>query len=457
MGGEGAQDGTRVVVPTRHQRQPFEANHGVAAPVGEPVIAGDDGARLVAGRLRPRRLLDTAGRRDEKLIGRQRPFAAGSGSRRRGGLRQQAPPSFVFGLPRHVRRQRVHRLPFFRRGHESDVVVRGQIDAKMSWTPQLAARLVAAFFFQPIQKRLRSLALHGERGAPADHAEAQRRHVGAVGDFVTVEDGRQGVGPLERRADLLFVGSKVDGQPQFQPHRALSLDQPVADMDRVLLVQQDNTFFQHPILDRPAPDGQADLQVEGAEEFDAVQVEGSAGRLLAAQAHRSSVRQPDLFGQVVEHHDAAQGRRQRGHEQAVIAARTHAGNRGRRITAQAVRYDPFALDQGATSSLLASVQRMRRISSSIGSPPLGLPARGATSPQRKQGNRITLACAAGWWASGPRPIRQADANRPPPPRRRPNRPHSARPRSSTALPSPCRHWEPAKAPARAPATSRDPD
>ena len=53
------------------ERQPFEADHRVAAPVGEPVIAGDHGAHLVAQRRGAGRVLDASGRRDEELIGRE--------------------------------------------------------------------------------------------------------------------------------------------------------------------------------------------------------------------------------------------------------------------------------------------------------------------------------------------------------------------------------------------------
>src|SRR5947209_12887661 len=36
-------------VPARHQGQPFQADHRVAAPIGEPMIARDHRADLVAG------------------------------------------------------------------------------------------------------------------------------------------------------------------------------------------------------------------------------------------------------------------------------------------------------------------------------------------------------------------------------------------------------------------------
>ena len=46
--GERAEDVAGLVVPAGREGQPFEADHRVAAPVGEPVVAGDDGADLLA-------------------------------------------------------------------------------------------------------------------------------------------------------------------------------------------------------------------------------------------------------------------------------------------------------------------------------------------------------------------------------------------------------------------------
>ena len=52
--GKGAEDRARLGMPAGEQRQPLEADHRVAAPVGEPVVAGDDRARLAAAGPRAR-------------------------------------------------------------------------------------------------------------------------------------------------------------------------------------------------------------------------------------------------------------------------------------------------------------------------------------------------------------------------------------------------------------------
>src|SRR4051812_35489545 len=45
---EGAEDIACFDLATRGKGEAFEADHGVAAPVGEPVVAGDNGAHLIA-------------------------------------------------------------------------------------------------------------------------------------------------------------------------------------------------------------------------------------------------------------------------------------------------------------------------------------------------------------------------------------------------------------------------
>ncbi len=68
---ERPQDVARLALPAGAERQPFEADHRVAAPVGEPVVAGDHRAHFVAHRAGARRLLDAPGGRDDELIGGQ--------------------------------------------------------------------------------------------------------------------------------------------------------------------------------------------------------------------------------------------------------------------------------------------------------------------------------------------------------------------------------------------------
>src|SRR5438046_1574088 len=66
---EGANDPSGFVIATRRQGQAFKADHRVATPIGEPMVARDDRADLVAGSTGARGVSDTPGRRDDELIG----------------------------------------------------------------------------------------------------------------------------------------------------------------------------------------------------------------------------------------------------------------------------------------------------------------------------------------------------------------------------------------------------
>ena len=49
MPGKSAQDASRYIVLSRREGEAGQGNHGIAAPVAEPVIAGDDGLLISAG------------------------------------------------------------------------------------------------------------------------------------------------------------------------------------------------------------------------------------------------------------------------------------------------------------------------------------------------------------------------------------------------------------------------
>ena len=84
---EGLQDVAPLGGAAGQQGQPFQADHGVAPPVGEPVVSGDDGARVVPlgaeARLVPRPDVGA----DDELVGRQDQLGAQPLSQPRMGLR----------------------------------------------------------------------------------------------------------------------------------------------------------------------------------------------------------------------------------------------------------------------------------------------------------------------------------------------------------------------------------
>ena len=73
---EGTQDVTRFDLAAGGERQSFQADHCVAAPVGEPVIAGDNAANFVSGGTRARRIFAASHWCEHELIGCPNQFLA---------------------------------------------------------------------------------------------------------------------------------------------------------------------------------------------------------------------------------------------------------------------------------------------------------------------------------------------------------------------------------------------
>src|SRR4051794_5370763 len=66
---ERSQDVSRFCVTASRECQPFQTDHGVATPIGKPVITGYDGAYLVTRSMRSGGIRNTACGGDEELVG----------------------------------------------------------------------------------------------------------------------------------------------------------------------------------------------------------------------------------------------------------------------------------------------------------------------------------------------------------------------------------------------------
>ena len=142
--GEGAQDIPGFDVAAGGQRQAFQRDHRVAAPVGEPMVAGDHRADFVARRIRPRRVGNARGGRDDELVGRQhqlgRRTLAGSGHR----LVDQPPAALGLGHQGFWRIDGHHRVPRLGRRGQRHLLPRRQVDAKIARRPEHVAMRIAA-------------------------------------------------------------------------------------------------------------------------------------------------------------------------------------------------------------------------------------------------------------------------------------------------------------------------
>ena len=173
--GEGAEDVARLLVAARQEGQALEVDHRVAAPVGEPVIAGDDRARLVPGGADQGRVGHAPGRRHHELVGGQdelggrtragRGWAAASSRWRRTCSARSA----VSGSSASTTSQ----------GSVEATTVAGALrlerHAEVARAPEVPGRLVAAALLHRIQDVLDRVARDAERGGRAVHAQPQPR------------------------------------------------------------------------------------------------------------------------------------------------------------------------------------------------------------------------------------------------------------------------------------------
>ena len=134
--GKRPEDVTRLGMPAREERQSFEADHRVAAPVGEPVIAGDDRARFAsAARARaPRRLCRDGP--DDELIGPEHELGGNARARRRVRPRRAPRAAIALGRERVDGIDRRDDFPGFCRGDQCDVAARCELGAKVARAPQ---------------------------------------------------------------------------------------------------------------------------------------------------------------------------------------------------------------------------------------------------------------------------------------------------------------------------------
>ena len=105
-----SQDVPSLDVAARRERQPFEADHRVAAPVGEPVVSGDDRAYFVSVRVGARGFIRASGRRDDELIGGEHELPANAFARVGRCLREQPLTAAPFRVETPLRLEHVHRL-----------------------------------------------------------------------------------------------------------------------------------------------------------------------------------------------------------------------------------------------------------------------------------------------------------------------------------------------------------
>ena len=162
-----------------------------------------------------------------------------------------------------------------------------------------------------------------------------------------VADGSEFVRPSERLADGRLLRTEVHRRPQHELDAVgtTPLQHLVDDVNRILHVRHEEPLFDHEIVDDISPHRKAGLETEFSEIARTVRVCDVAGSLASADLDAAAVGQPYLFGNVTEHHGAAQRRAERGDQQAMVAARDGARHGPRRVSAESVGDEPLVHDE----------------------------------------------------------------------------------------------------------------
>ena len=141
---ERLQDEPRLVVPARAQAQALERDHGVAAPVREPVIPGDDRAQLVAAHACAHGVPRAADGSDHELVRGQHQVCQDRIARPVIDPAEQASPAAKIGRSELGGIERQDDLPALHRSEQRDGPAGPERDVEATTRPQRPARFVAA-------------------------------------------------------------------------------------------------------------------------------------------------------------------------------------------------------------------------------------------------------------------------------------------------------------------------
>src|SRR5262245_39616209 len=144
--GKIAQDPAGLQEAMGRQSETFQADHGVAAPIGKPVIASDYRAHVVARGIGPGRVRHSSGGCHDELIGGEHEFGAYSvPSFGIGGIDQSLSP-LTLRFPCLRGPQSSYHFPRLGGGYHRNLVAGGAIDKKRTRSPQISDRHISTGF-----------------------------------------------------------------------------------------------------------------------------------------------------------------------------------------------------------------------------------------------------------------------------------------------------------------------
>ena len=333
--GEGAQDPPRLDRPPGRERQPFERDHRVAAPIGEPVIAGNDGADFIAFCARPRDIGDAPHRGDEKIVGREDELGSKPGPHHRRGQADETAAALAFEGQRVAGAQRRDGMPWLRRRDKGQRAIGADLSDKIAGAPQPASGLIPPLRLDLEEALPPRAAIGDERGALAAlDGQTQRRQVGPGSDLVSLSSRGERVAGGQGLADRRLDRVKVDEGSETQACSLSVAMQPKSHVNDVVAGRQNNRLLDYHAVDLVAPARQAHFQGE---------IDKAS---LLAKIGDGAVGTLDLDIEIVQYHHAAERGWQRRDQEAVVRPSDRPGYRRRGIAAEPIRHQPFARHLG---------------------------------------------------------------------------------------------------------------
>ena len=212
IAGEGPQDIACLRLPARDQCQPFQTDHRVAAPIGEPVVAGDHAANFISGGLCLGLVGHAAGGTDQELVGGQHQLGGRAVVHFGPGLIQKPRAAFQLRVAGGGGIGREDRVPAFRRSNQARLLPGRQLGAEVARAPQAAHARVTALFLQAVAHLAHVAAVQEQARQRCRDAKAQRWSDLRL-DLEAVAEGRHAVGAGYGCIDGVVVAAKMERRP----------------------------------------------------------------------------------------------------------------------------------------------------------------------------------------------------------------------------------------------------
>ena len=283
---ERAQDRAGFAIAAGAQRQPFEADHRVAAPVAEPVIAGVDAAQLAAAACASTLLFQPAARQHDELIRCHRQLlgeriALPAAARARAGRSSALP----LGIE-HRGCVELQAVPRMRRGDEHDRLVGGETRGEIAGAERALECRIAAIALDAIHELFSSLS--SVTNARRSRPQAKRNTSGLSLRRISWRPRAHFDANDARCARRRFVvATKRNERPHLQLE-ASPLQQPIPHAHRVLVVRHDDGFFEHDAVELEGPHGDAMIEPELLQVPVRLAVEPLVLEFRAAQVHAAA-------------------------------------------------------------------------------------------------------------------------------------------------------------------------